>query len=475
MLFFICLFLVVATIMVVAFCYGPMTAARLGMTMILVVPTWLTQSLGGYTLDLRVVTMLILMVWLVGSGRLIRHLTAIDGLFVALVGISLWSLHLADALSPSLIASLLLGTLLPYAFGRLLIRRPEDLAPLVPYVCVACVSLSFYSVFESLTHINPLNELFNRIGSFSAEEGQRMGLRRAEGMVGHPIFFGMLLAMLFPFSLEAARRAKAGSLASYYLLVPFINVAGVVCTVSRGPLLVVLATLFAALFFWQPKLRIPLALGSLLVVVLTVAAWSSVIGGLEDISGERSEINVEVKDQIYAYTGTRHRELLYLVYADALQSAGWFGHGAWGSELSHLVYLEPELRQLFRSIDNHYIILMLNGGILGLAVFVVAGLMTLIGGARVALQSDSGCGPLVGSIVGANAAVMLLLSAVWMAPGFGFVWLYGMGMISSCVGSQAAMRRRLKAVNRHGRDSVGPSFSGPNSSFGSDASLGLQR
>ncbi|MGB7323933.1 MAG: O-antigen ligase family protein, partial [Rubripirellula sp.] len=330
---------------------------------------------------------------------------------------------------------------------RILIGSLADLRALVPWACAACIVLSVWSVFESTTKINPINVLAQRTGSFNSESGNRMNLRRAEGPLGHPIYFGMTLAMLFPWAAEGARLARKRRLSPIFLLTPVLCVLGVFGTMSRGPMLALAASAVAALFFYLPLLRLPLIGSTLLGGLLMFAIWPTVVEQLESFSGEKAEYVVSIQGKEHAYTGTKHRELLYYVYADAMEQAAWLGHGKWGSKITHEMMLEPHLRAQFRSIDNHYILLQLSWGLVGLGAFLMLGAMVVGGGSWLAISIDPEDRLLIGGITGSIAAIMLLLLTVWLASDFGFVWLMLVGMLSSAITAWLNRRSTQPAVS----------------------------
>jgi hypothetical protein len=187
-------------------------------------------------------------------------------------------------------------------------------------------------------------------------------------------------------------------------------------------------------------LRMPLAACGLIVAVLVALAWPLVVDELESFSGETSNEVVSIDGVEYAYSGTKHRTLLYLVYREALQDAGWLGHGKWGFKTEHQLYIDPDLRRTFRSIDNHYVLMTLNWGIIGCCTFLVIGIAGVSNAFRLAWTSDENYQVLLGGLGGSLAAVLLMLLTVWFSSGFGFVWLSSLGMIASC---RDVMMRRL--------------------------------
>lgn len=422
---------------------GPMHAMRVGFLCMLFVPTWMVRGIGSMTLDLRLMAVMILVPVAIFGGRWIRQLGWLDGFVLSLAGIGVASLIRSETSSPTEIAVIISVWIVPYFFGRLLVGSLADLQALVPWVCAACIGLSAWSVFESTTKINPLNVLAQRSGSFNSENNNRMNLRRAEGPQNHPIYLGMTMALLFPWTLEGARLARSRRLSMFFAAAPFICVLGVLGTVSRGPLLVMVVAGAAAAFFYFPFARIPVFLGVGTVAVAVFIAWPMVVESLETVSGEKEEYIVVIGGKEYNYTGTKHRELLYLVYERAMTEAGWMGHGKWGAKNEHKIFLEPQLRSQFASIDNQYILLTLNWGKAGLITFLLMGGYVLFVGGWFAMTVPQDFRLLVGGMTGSIIAVMVFLMTVWLSSDFGFVWLMSIGMLGS---AQLVWKRQRAAI-----------------------------
>lgn len=455
---------------------GPMHALRVGFLCTLFVPTWMMRGIGSMTLDLRLMAVIILVPVAIFGGRWIRQLGWLDGFVLLLTGIGIASLIRSETSSPTEIAVIVCVWIVPYFFGRLLIGSLADLHDLVPWACVACMGLSAWSVFEATTKINPINVLAQRSGSFNSEMNNRMNLRRAEGPQNHPIYFGMTMAMLFPWTLEGARLARSRRLPMLFSVAPLICILGVCGTVSRGPLLVMLVAGTAAAFFYFPFARLSVFVGAGLVAVAAFVAWPIVVESLETVSGEEQEYVVTIDGKEYDYTGTKHRELLYLVYEKALAEAGWMGHGKWGGKNSHKILLEPQLRRQFASIDNHYIMLTLNWGKAGLITFLAMGGYVLVAGGWFAMTVPRDYRLLIGGMTGSIVAVMVFLMTVWLSNDFGFIWLMTIGMLCSAqlvwkqqraaiLEAKALQATSLEAITAGSKESTAVVPAGPSGSI----------
>jgi O-antigen ligase len=146
----------------------------------------------------------------------------------------------------------------------------------------------------------------------------------------------------------------------------------------------------------------------------------------------------------YDYTGTRHRDLLYLAYGEAIEQAGWFGYGTGYPGIP----LDPYMDGRFRSIDNHYLLHYLQYGILGTAAFLalaVAGAWNL---AREALARDGPLADLSAGLFGAFVAVAVMSRGVAFSLDFGATWLFVAGLAASF------RARRQSAVSAGGPGSL---------------------
>ena len=150
------------------------------------------------------------------------------------------------------------------------------------------------------------------------------------------------------------------------------------------------------------------------------------------VRGEEQEwgaFMVEIDGVEYEYTGTNHRLLQFLVFKPALYDAGYFGFGTWGIKPMHIAYLDPDLRKKFWSIDNHYILITLRSGYLGLVMFFALGGTSLCYALRLGLygKKDS---LLASAMCGAIAASLLVLWSVWFSPDFAFTWMASIGLVA---------------------------------------------
>lgn len=176
------------------------------------------------------------------------------------------------------------------------------------------------------------------------------------------------------------------------------------------------------------------------------------------MAGENNEtpklIMINGEEEIY--TGTRHRVLLFKVYAEALRDAGLFG---WGQQMKG-IDLEDEIAERFGSIDSHYVLFFLQRGHSGLWPFVLLQVVTLVQLGRAAWPGKGLRAGLAGSMFGAMAAVDVGLFSVWFSPDFGTVWLFTAGVAANlaALGPEAITPpgRHRRCLRPPSPDSISP-------------------
>jgi hypothetical protein len=300
--------------------------------------------------------------------------------------------------------------------------------------------LSVWAAAESILRFNPLGSLVGHAGSLQGMGDLRWGLRRAEGPVTHPIFFGLQLVLMLPFALAAARRAKLGDGPDWWRYVPWITAAGVVFTMSRGPQLGVAIVLLTAIGLLQPHRRAIILVPTVAGLLLLASGGSWVVDFLHRWSGEQTHMTVLIRGEPYAYSGTTHRLLQLRVYEEAVAHAGWFGFGSIGLRAGEtkIPYVEDHLRQMFNSIDNHYLQFVLQCGFVGLSLFVLL-CLTGVGYAARATFGDANPMPwLSAGAAGALLALVLLSASVWLASDFRMVLLLVVGLAGGMQASRTA-------------------------------------
>ena len=391
-------------------------------------PTWLVMNLGSLELDARAVA------GAVGLGMLFLDRPALPNFRWSLLDVAALGLFFAVTLSmyhageirPLTIPNVAKTWLLPYAVGRLFFAVPEDLDRVASMLGKALLAIALLSWFESAFKFNPTCRLLGK--SFSvleAGEGYRWGIKRAQGNLIHPIFFGNLLALALPWCFASA----LGATPRWRRALPWIVGAAIVGTASRGAIGAAAATYVVVGFFHFPRWRRSLAVA---VLVAGAGAYGAkhalldAVGRMADQAEEEPKL-IDIHGEECEYTGTAHRMLLFKAYGPHLANVGWLGYGF----AMKAVRLEEELALRFGSIDSHYVLFLLQFGWLGTGLFLAlaAGSVAALG-VR-AWRPGGRASELAGGLCGAMFAVTVSLNSVWFAPDFGVGWLFAAGLAAN--------------------------------------------
>lgn len=317
-----------------------------------------------------------------------------------------------------------------YMLGRVFLQSEDDIDDLIPVIVWMFFIVCVLDVTEAVIQKNIVNEILGkRFGLLETGEGYRWGMKRSQGNVGHPIFNGFQLVMLFPWAAEASRRAKELKMGFFYKRVTWFAGLAAFFSISRGPQLALLITNGVIFFFRHPKLRIPMMIMAVTGVTSIVFGKDAVMHALGKMAGEKEDDVriIYIEGEATEYTGTKHRVLLLQVYKDAIANAGYFG---WGGAM-RAVELEESVAQRFGSIDSHYLMFYLQYGYVGVTLFVMLMIVVLFYSICAAWDDKRRWCTLCGGIAGAFLAVALLMTSVWFAPDYGAVWLFNAGLIAN--------------------------------------------
>lgn len=395
----------------------------------LLAPMWMTYNVRSIRLDFRIVQACLAFGFLLAFPPRyplrLRPLFA-DFAIVGLVGSLCVSQYLSGSLAPLTPFDIAATWLPTYLVGRLYFQSADDVRRLAPFaVGVFCIAATL-DVFEALASVNIVNAMFGKtFGILESGEGYRWGMKRAQGNLSHPIYNGYQLVLLLPLVIGAAVScAQSGRRFRGLLVVPLVA-AAVFVTVSRGAHLGFLIAITGTALLLLRRGRVVLLV---LVISATTSVYSArhhVIEFLEAAVGqEREEVRtIMIDGEPVVYTGTKHRLLLLQVYRHPLNNAGWFG---WGGSLKG-VRIDPELEQRFGSIDSHYVLFFLQYGYVGMSLFVLVGVTSVVPLIGVGWKRGP-WQPLAATTVAAMFAIAICLSSVWFAPDYGAVWLFAAGL-----------------------------------------------
>ncbi|MBN8624422.1 MAG: O-antigen ligase family protein [Planctomycetes bacterium] len=424
-----------ALIVGVAVISGTRQAAALALGMSMVLPNWLVREVGAVLFDLRLVCAIAAIgcVLLHPATRWQPRFVFADLVIVGLIGTQTLTELMTGSPTATQLLENVVQWLTPYAFGRVVWQSAEDGERLLPIMAVCCAILGIWATFESITRINPVQMALGYAGSLQGQHDIRWGLRRADGPLMHPIFMGMQMVLLLPFSLEAARRAKIGTGPNWWKWTPWLTAAGAFFSMSRGPQMGLLATAAIAAAILVPKYRLLIAVPMLSAAVLCAAAPSAVVGIMQRWSGEEITMSIDIRGEYYPYSGTTHRLLQVRVYEEALYAAGWFGYGSTALMKAKVPFVEDHLRETFSSIDNHYLQFTLQNGYLGIAMFLLLCCGAVVYALRAVSQRRDEFPALAAGTAGALLSITVLVWSVWLSSDLRFPLLTLVGM-TACMG-----------------------------------------
>jgi hypothetical protein len=400
---------------------------------LLVLPSWLVAQSGALTYDLRTASELAVLIGFALSppkdGPPARFLLA-DLLAIGLSSSIIISQYQVGHFGPLAGPDIVRKWLLPYLMGRFFLGSAADIGRVLPIFARMVAWMSVLAMVEAVVKFNIINKVLGKTFSLLEEgEGYRWGMKRAQGNLEHPIFFGMLLVMIFPWTVEAFRRARQGRGPRWWRYLPLLIGGALFATVSRGPQIAALFTFAATVFFRKKRWRLPILAGGLALAVSVYVLKEQAVDGLSQMAGEKGgePILIVLDGEEVEYTGTNHRILLFSVYRDTFHRLGLFGYGA---ELRG-INLEEDIAQRFGSIDNHYMLFLLQYGYVSEGIFLALALCTAYYLGRAGWKGGPAPSGLAGSLCGAMLAVAVLLVSVWFAPDFGTAWLFCAGLASN--------------------------------------------
>ena len=401
----------------------------------LLLPVWLTMQVGSLLIDLRAVAAVCGLLGLAfglktpeerNSKQEFRLLPA-DVLIVVLVLIQAYSQWRIGRVGPLTIPEIARKWLLPYVVGRFFLGSLRDLDRILPLACKLFMTLSVFAIVEAVIKVNLMNRVLGKTyGLLEQGEGYRWGLKRAQGPLDHPIFFGMMLVLLFPWAVEASNRALKGRGPKWWLLLTPAMGTAIIVTVSRGAQIAGFFTIGMTVFFQNPRWRIAIIILAILGGVGAYGSKQLLSETLSKMAGEKEDETrlISINGDEVEYTGTNHRILLFKVYEDAIANTGLFG---FGYELQG-IELEESIAQRFGSIDDHYNLFLLQHGYAAIGSFLILALLSILDLGIIAWDPRNPAAGFAGASCGAMVAVTVSLLSVWFAPDFGMIFIFSAGL-----------------------------------------------
>ncbi len=436
-------------IVVLVFAGFSMTKAQSGFTkavsiwfpvVFVFVPVWISLTYKALLIDARLVFFFMVMIFFVGEPEQKKSpgMALADGLAFCLSSVILFSQLRQGQMGIASPPEVLRKWFFPYLLGRWFASNWKSLGISATGFGWAIVISAALAAFEAFIKINPVQKLTGK--SFSlleAGEGYRWGLKRAMGSLGHPIFFGMAMVCCLPWSILAAMRARAGKMPKIWVCLPFVHFGAIIVTASRGPQMAALMVLSSIPYFRYKGLRIWITAGAVILLGLGWVFREQALEMLGTAAGEKSSAEVArailINGEEYEYTGTAHRLLLFKVYDQAIDRVGLFGYGTKFLEGMDRVGLglPEDLEMRFGSIDNGYLLLLLQHGWLSVWVFMALATVVIYHGINLGLRVKGPYGVFAGTMAVSLLSIMVFLTSVWFCPDFSAFWLFNAGLLIS--------------------------------------------
>lgn len=401
----------------------------------IVVPYWFQVAFRSITVDaLTGVAFAVVLATLYRpvDGR--PRFTACDASLLLIVTTCIASELANRTLIPGTLYEFVRTWVLPYLVGRLFLRSWDELGPTLRFLMPAAMVISVFAILEAISKTNLMAMISGKSWELlETSEGFRWGLKRAQGNTNHPIYFGLLLSLLLPWILTASKQPQVPS---WWRIVPWMLAAAAFVTVSRSAHVAIMVVFAADLFFRKRSIRVPMMVVGAAAVIGFVVFRDDVLSAMGSYAGEQSNANdtVRIYGVKYDYTGTKHRDLLEVAYAEAIDQAGWFGYGTSQQDMPKDPYLDPR----FASVDHQYLLHLLRYGYLGTASLLLFGVCGTITLAWTAWRADGPLAGLAGGMCGAFLAVAVLARGVAFSTDYLAMWLFTAG-----IGATLASRERI--------------------------------
>lgn len=412
---------------------------------LLLAPTWFEIPLGATRVDPRSTCAFAILIGFLLKPYDIRepfHWFISDlCVFLLMLGMTITQ-FVNQAYSPLPPLDQFRDVALPYIVGRLFLMSARDIHTALPSICIASSLLAALAMFEGVSAINPIDKALGKSWDINewSETAYRWGLKRANGPQSQPIYLGMTLALIMPWLIEAARYSWRAAGPYWWRFTPFIAIGGLICTGSRAAQITVLIVLIADAFHSNRRWRIAMVLLAMIGSLVFYVARDEIVDALSQYAEERSggPDFVRINGEDHPYTGTRHRDLLAIVYKEAADGAGWFGYGM----LLRKMPRDPNMDERFRSIDNHYLLFYLQYGIVGVVLFALLAASFLWNVLPSFLKGEGASGRLAAGLLGGMAGCLITMRGVWFAPDYGWVWLFCGGLSASLARIRRLERER---------------------------------
>ncbi|MDM8566798.1 O-antigen ligase family protein [Candidatus Halobeggiatoa sp. HSG11] len=333
--------------------------------------------------------------------------------YVFIIGYSEYS-HVGYSNAQNFIANVVGGAILfPYILGKCLIEPFHLREEFAKRVVIILIIVAFFSAYQSITLSN--FTLWQRaLGRFFGGQGwtwvtqYRWGLPRAAGPYGHAILAGIIMVIGYRIQrwLEWSKAWPTHIPRLNWLpisparLFTLILLFGSIATLVRGPLLAAIFAVFIPLIGLTKKrwLIVGILLTGFIVISIPATNWFMNYVSVDPESVETKSH----KTVIYRWN-------LINNYIEIGKEQFYLGYG-------RIKY--PKIKGQL-SIDNHYLLLFLKHGILGLGFFIAIMFIMML---RLFIHSMS---QPISNLPGSSLGLTLLSLYVVMLISLATVWMGG--------------------------------------------------
>ncbi len=431
---------------------GPVAALGASMVLSFAFPVWLKVDIGGAPIDVRTAIALINLLSFIlhprgfhPQGKILLPLTLLDCCMAMIYLSHIATDSFATGFTPMLPCLAYCEWVLPYVAGRYAIRDRNDLKWVASWVLGVLLLLGLTACFESLTKVNPFEFVFgNRPTELASRHAARFGLKRAFAPTMHPIFFGMMMTVLMPWLVCMWQSSESRRIRGLTVFAGVIALAGTVFTISRTPVITILIAASLTLALRFKVLRWPLGLSLAIAIGVFVAFPNEVMDAASRWTGGGDKPRlIEIDGEAVVTSSSRSRLHILGIYSEALAKAGLFGYGSEATTGFPLripgVDGTFKSANLFKQVDNGYILLTLRFGWVGGACLVILFLTAIATGLSLYFERPDQLFPgVVACLLAVVASFSLLL--VFMSYDFGLPILWTMGVLSGLASARTEER-----------------------------------
>ncbi len=315
---------------------------------------------------------------------------------------------------------LLVETLVPYFLARVMIRDVKDFRAFAWWFFAVVATLVPFALIENLTGQKILLDILGRVFNVynAVDQGQRLGLNRAQVSMPHPILFGVFCAPALALSWYVLGSADAPFKRFFR---PFTAGFAVFSSLSSGAFLAILVQIF--LISWDEILK------NLKNRWVIFAVGFGLIYFVLEMASNRNAFQIIASEMTFSRSSGYNRILIFEHAKDDIMRNPFFGIGL--GQWTRPSWLRG-------SVDNFWLIIALRYGLVSFCLLTATFLIILFRAVRVRLSgylSQVRIGYII-SMIAIGLAIFTV--HIWEATYCLFMFLLGSGVwIGKVENSQA--------------------------------------